>query len=117
MGGRGKSSGVAQRPSLSIASSLNFGDPGAIPLERLETADAKQRVSPAEVAKGVEQVVEQLLSAPPALYAQHHAALERRLVDLADALKSRPAEEREAFSAALSPLLARLREQVERRSQ
>ena len=114
MGGRGKSSGSV-RPSLSIASSLNFGDPGAIPIERLEAADAKQRVGPTGVAQGVEQVVEQLLSAPPELYAKHHATLERRLADLADALKSRPAEEREAFSAALSPLLARLGEQAEGR--
>ena len=114
MGGRGKSSGAA-RPSLSIASSLNFGDPGAIPLERLEAKSAR-RVGPGEVAEGVEQVVEQLLAAPPALYAKHQAALEARMADLAEALRDRPVEERDVFSEALSPLLERLRAHAEGRS-
>lgn len=114
MGGRGKSSGAARSPRLS-GGPLNFGDSGAIPLERFE-AKAARRVGPGEVAEGVEQVVEQLLTAPPALYAKHQAALEARMADLAEALRGRPAEEREAFSEALSPLLERLRAHAEGRS-
>tara|TARA_Y100000815_G_scaffold25069_1_gene21061 strand:+ start:26 stop:373 length:348 start_codon:yes stop_codon:yes gene_type:complete len=114
MGGRGKSSGAARAARLS-GGLLNFGDPGAIPLERLEAKDAR-RVGPAEVAEGVEQVVEQLLTAPPALYAKHQAKLEKKMVELAEALKGRPVEEREAFSDALSPLLERLREHAEGRT-
>lgn len=114
MGGRGKSSGAARAPKLSGAP-LNFGDPGAIPLERLEAKGAR-RVGPGEVAEGVEQVVEQLLTAPPALYAKHQAAFEQKMADLADALRDRPAEEREVFSEALSPLLERLRAHAEGRS-
>lgn len=114
MGGRGKSSGAARSPKLS-GGPLNFGDSGAIPLERLQ-AKAPRRVGPGEVAEGIEQVVEQLLTAPPALYAKHQAALEQKMVELADALKGRPVEEREAFSEALSPLLERLRAHAEGRS-
>ena len=116
MGGRGKSSGAAKRPALSIARPMNFADPGAIPLERLEAANAKRRVGPVDVAKGVEQAVEQLLAAPPDLYEKHHATLERAMAELARKLKDRPAEEREVFSRALSPLLDRLREHAEGRS-
>jgi len=115
MGGRGKSSGAAKRPATTSAKPINFGDPGAITLEQLEAA-AKPRVTPADVARGVEEAMEQMLTAPPDLYAKHEAGLERTLARVAKELKARPAEERRAFSEALEPLLGRLREQAEGRS-
>ena len=112
MGGRGKSSGAAKRP-MPTGAPKNFADPGAIPLERLESANACGNTK--DVAMGVEQVIEQMLSASPELYAQHEATLERVLAETARMLKTCPAEEREAFASTLAPLLGRLREQAEGR--
>ena len=115
MGGRGKSSGAPRaRVSTTIATPMNFGGPGVITLEQLEAADAK-RVGPDDLAKGVEEAIERMLAAPPNVYAKHQAVLERTLAEMARKLKGRPEAEREAFGAALAPLLGRLREQAEGR--
>lgn len=112
MGGRGKSSGKSQgRMSPTIASPMNFGDPGVITLEQLE-ASAKPRVSTAEVAKGVEAAIQEMLSAPPEVFARNQDAMARTLGEVARELKRRPAAEREVFSATLEPLFRRLREQA-----
>lgn len=109
MGGRGKSSGKSHGPiATKIGAPMNFGDPGAITLEQLE-ALAKPRVSSADVAKGIEAAIQQMLSAPPEVYARNQAAMARTLGEVARELEKRPAAERQAFRATLDPLLRRLR--------
>jgi len=109
MGGRGKSSGVA-RPA---APPLNFGGRGATPLEQLEVAGRRlSTASTAEIAKGVESAVRDLLSAPTADYARRQEEVTRVIAQSASEMKRRPLEAREAFSTRLAPLFEQLREQA-----